>query len=106
MGPAMRPRPACARALGRGGGYKLLTGKVAMGKCRLEAFGDGVVAIYWNNQHHMLHAVRQVCGAVLWANLRLHFWLSLIPLVTGWMSVGRQIMREAKTVTAWYGEAE
>ena len=43
------------------------------------------VGIYWNNHHHMLHAVRKVNGAVLWANLHLLFWLSLIPFVTGWM---------------------
>ena len=95
-----------------------------MGKTRLEAFSDGVLAIiitimvlemkvphgeelttleplvpvflsyvlsfvyvgiYWNNHHHMLHAVHRVNGAVLWANLHLLFWLSLIPFVTGWM---------------------
>ncbi len=95
-----------------------------MGKGRLEAFSDGVIAIiitimvlemkvphgdglatlkplipvfvsyvlsfvyvgiYWNNHHHLLHAVRQVSGATLWANLHLLFWLSLIPFVTGWM---------------------
>ena len=95
-----------------------------MGKGRLEAFSDGVIAviitimvlemkvphgvdpaalqplipvlisyvlsylyvgIYWNNHHHMLHAVRTVNGKVLWANLHLLFWLSLIPFVTGWM---------------------
>jgi len=43
------------------------------------------VGIYWNNHHHMLHAVRTVNGPVLWANLHLLFWLSLIPFVTGWM---------------------
>lgn len=95
-----------------------------MGKTRLEAFSDGVMAIiitimvlelkvphgtdvralgplipvflsyvlsfiyvgiYWNNHHHMLHAAHQVNGRVLWANLHLLFWLSLIPFVTGWM---------------------
>ena len=95
-----------------------------MGKGRLEAFSDGVIAIiitimvlelkvphgagvdallpllpvlgsyvlsfiyvgiYWNNHHHLLHAVNHVNGAVLWANLHLLFWLSLIPFVTGWM---------------------
>ena len=95
-----------------------------MGKARLEAFSDGVIAIlitimvlelriphgqtiealrpvvpillsyvlsfvylgiYWNNHHHMLHAVREVTGAILWANLHLLFWLSLVPFVTGWM---------------------
>ena len=43
------------------------------------------VGIYWNNHHHMLHAVHHVNGAVLWSNLHLLFWLSLIPFVTGWM---------------------
>jgi len=43
------------------------------------------VGIYWNNHHHMLHAVRQVRGAALWANLHLLFWLSIIPFVTSWM---------------------
>ena len=95
-----------------------------MGKGRLEAFSDGVIAviitimvlemkvphgvdlaslepvlpvfvsyvlsfvyvgIYWNNHHHMLHATSTVTGPILWANLNLLFWLSLIPFVTGWM---------------------
>lgn len=95
-----------------------------MGKGRLEAFSDGVIAIiitimvlelrvphgdqpdslipiipkflsyilsfiylgiYWNNHHHMLHAVKEVNGASLWANLHLLFWLSLIPFTTAWM---------------------
>jgi uncharacterized membrane protein len=95
-----------------------------MGKNRLEAFSDGVIAIiitimvlelkvphggdfnvllplwpvfmsyvlsfvyvgiYWNNHHHMLHAVKEVSGGILWANLHLLFWLSLIPFVTTWM---------------------
>lgn len=95
-----------------------------MGKGRLEAFSDGVLAIiitimvlelkvphgddlsalaplipvfisyvlsfvylgiYWNNHHHMLHAVSRVNGPILWANLHLLFWLSLVPFVTGWM---------------------
>ncbi len=43
------------------------------------------VGIYWNNHHHMLHATERVNGAVLWANLHLLFWLSLMPFVTGWM---------------------
>ena len=43
------------------------------------------LAIYWNNHHHMLHATRRVNGAILWANLHLLFWLSLIPFATGWM---------------------
>ena len=95
-----------------------------MGKNRLEAFSDGVIAIlitimvlelkvphedriealvplipvflsyvlsflylgiYWNNHHHMLHTIRKVTGPVLWSNLHLLFWLSLIPFATGWM---------------------
>ncbi|WP_043639133.1 TMEM175 family protein [Chromobacterium haemolyticum] len=95
-----------------------------MGKNRLEAFSDGVLAIiitimvlelkvphdtswaalqdrwpvflsyvlsfiyvglYWNNHHHFYHAIQRVDGRVLWANLHLLFWLSLIPFVTGWM---------------------
>jgi uncharacterized membrane protein len=95
-----------------------------MGKTRLEAFSDGVIAIiitimvlelraphgdtlgtlrplwpvflsyvlsfvyigiYWNNHHHMLHAVKHVNGPVLWSNLHLLFWLSLTPFTTAWM---------------------
>ena len=43
------------------------------------------VAIYWNNHHHLLHAARRVNGTILWANMHLLFWLSLIPFTTGWM---------------------
>jgi uncharacterized membrane protein len=43
------------------------------------------VGIYWNNHHHLFHAVKQVRGGVLWANLHLLFWLSVIPFVTSWM---------------------
>jgi len=43
------------------------------------------IAIYWNNHHHLLQAVRHVNGAVLWANMHLLFWLSLTPFVTSWM---------------------
>jgi uncharacterized membrane protein len=42
------------------------------------------LAIYWNNHHHLLHAMQQVNGAVLWANMHLLFWLSLIPFATAW----------------------
>ncbi|HEV8107207.1 MAG TPA: TMEM175 family protein [Burkholderiales bacterium] len=95
-----------------------------MGKGRMEAFTDGVLAviitilvlemkvphdadpaalaplvpvflsyvlsfvmigIYWNNHHHMFHAVHRISGGALWANLHLLFWLSLVPFVTGWM---------------------
>jgi uncharacterized membrane protein len=99
-----------------------------MGKARLEAFSDGViaviitimvlelkvphgaqpadlaelgpvffsyvlsfvyVAIYWNNHHHMLHTVQRVSGGILWANLHLLFWLSLVPFTTAWMAENR-----------------
>ncbi len=43
------------------------------------------IGIYWNNHHHMLHTVKRVKGPILWANLHLLFWLSLIPFATGWM---------------------
>ena len=43
------------------------------------------LGIYWNNHHHMLHLVKHVTGPMLWANLHLLFWLSLVPFVTGWM---------------------
>lgn len=95
-----------------------------MGKTRLEAFSDGVIAIlitimvlefktpeghdwaalralspkfcayalsfvflgiYWNNHHHMFHVTKHVTGAILWANLHLLFWLSLVPFATAWM---------------------
>jgi uncharacterized membrane protein len=95
-----------------------------MGKGRLEAFSDGVIAIiitimvlefkrpddvslaalmhlaphvliyalsfvyvgiYWNSHHHLFHAAKSVTGGVLWANLHLLFWLSLVPFVSGWM---------------------
>lgn len=95
-----------------------------MGKTRLEAFSDGVLAIvitimvlelkvphgesldalvklvpvflsyvlsfvyigiYWNNHHHLMHTVKRVSGSILWANLHLLFWLSLVPFTTGWM---------------------
>ncbi len=44
-----------------------------------------VLGIYWNNHHHLIQAVDQVDGRVLWANMHLLFWLSLIPFATGWM---------------------
>jgi uncharacterized membrane protein len=43
------------------------------------------LGIYWNNHHHMLHATGRINGAILWANLHLLFWLSLVPFATGWM---------------------
>lgn len=110
----------------------------SMGKGRLEAFSDGVLAIiitimvlelkvphgdhfttllalipvflsyilsfiyigiYWNNHHHMLHTVQHVSGRILWANLHLLFWLSLIPFTTGWMGENHF----AAAPTALYG---
>jgi uncharacterized membrane protein len=109
-----------------------------MGKGRLEAFSDGVLAIiitimvlelraphdtdlaalrpllpvllsyvlsfiylgiYWNNHHHMLSCTRRVTGGILWANLHLLFWLSLVPFVTGWMGENHL----ASIPTALYG---
>ncbi len=43
------------------------------------------IAIYWNNHHHLMHMCKRVNGAILWANMHLLFWLSLIPFATGWM---------------------
>jgi Predicted integral membrane protein len=43
------------------------------------------IGIYWNNHHHMMHAVHHINGRILWANVHLLFWLSLFPFVTGWM---------------------
>ncbi len=57
------------------------------------------IGIYWNNHHHLFHATRHVNGAVLWANLHLLFWLSLIPFVTGWMGENHF----AAVPTALYG---
>ncbi len=44
-----------------------------------------ILGIYWNNHHHLWQAAKQVNGTILWANLHLLFWLSLVPFVTGWM---------------------
>ena len=43
------------------------------------------IGIYWNNHHHMMHSMNKVDGKIMWANLHLLFWLSLIPFATGWM---------------------
>jgi uncharacterized membrane protein len=59
------------------------------------------VGIYWNNHHHFFHLVRHVDGVMLWANLHLLFWLSLIPFATGWMGENHF----APTPTALYGVA-
>jgi uncharacterized membrane protein len=59
------------------------------------------VGIYWNNHHHLLHTARQVNGTILWANMHLLFWLSLIPFATGWMGENHI----ARLPTALYGVA-
>jgi uncharacterized membrane protein len=46
------------------------------------------VGIYWNNHHHLFHAVKHVSGGIMWANLHLLFWLSLLPFTTRWMNTG------------------
>jgi len=58
-----------------------------------------MIGIYWNNHHHLFHAVERVTGSILWANLHLLFWLSQIPFVTGW--VGENHF--APLPTAFYG---
>jgi uncharacterized membrane protein len=57
------------------------------------------LAIYWNNHHHALYLTERVTGAVLWANMHLLFWLSLVPFVSGWMGENNF----AATPTAVYG---
>src|SRR5262249_40067903 len=57
------------------------------------------LGIYWNNHHHMFHATDRVNGAILWANLHLLFWLSLVPFATGWMGENHF----AAVPTAGYG---
>jgi uncharacterized membrane protein len=57
------------------------------------------LGIYWNNHHHMLHLTGRVTGGILWANLHLLFWLSLVPFVTGWMGENHF----ASVPTAAYG---
>jgi uncharacterized membrane protein len=59
------------------------------------------LAIYWNNHHHLLHASKRVNGAILWANMHLLFWLSLIPFATAWMGESQF----ARVPTALYGLA-
>jgi len=57
------------------------------------------LGIYWNNHHHMLHVTGRVTGPILWANLHLLFWLSLVPFSTGWMGENHF----AHAPTALYG---
>jgi uncharacterized membrane protein len=58
-----------------------------------------MLGIYWNNHHHMLQLMERTTGSILWANLHLLFWLSLIPFVTGWMGENHS----AAVPTAFYG---
>ena len=67
------------------------------------------LGIYWNNHHHLLHAVQHVDGRILWANLHLLFWLSLVPFVTAWMgethfaaAAGRGLRRRAALAALAY----
>ena len=57
------------------------------------------LGIYWNNHHHMLYATDRINGKILWANMHLLFWLSLVPFVTGWMGANHF----APLPTAVYG---
>ena len=57
------------------------------------------LGIYWTNHHHMIHATSRINGRILWANLHLLFWLSLVPFVTGWMGENHP----APLPTAAYG---
>ena len=59
------------------------------------------LAIYWNNHHHLLHACERVDGTILWANMHLMFWLSLLPFATGWMGENHFV----QAPTALYGAA-
>ena len=59
------------------------------------------LAIYWNNHHHLLHTVDKVDGTILWANMHLLFWLSLVPFATAWMGENQF----AQQPTALYGLA-
>ena len=57
-----------------------------------------MLGIYWGNHHHLIHSIKEVNGGVMWANLHLLFWLSLIPFATGWMGENHF---EAKTVAVY-----
>ena len=57
------------------------------------------IGIYWSNHHHLLHSAQRINGRILWANLHLLFWLSLVPFVTGWMGHNHS----APEPTAVYG---
>jgi uncharacterized membrane protein len=57
------------------------------------------IGIYWNNHHHLLHATPRISGLIMWANLHLLFWLSLVPVLTGWVGTNPS----APWPTALYG---
>lgn len=57
------------------------------------------IGIYWNNHHHLLHAAKSINGAIMWANLHLLFWLSLVPFATGWIGENHGTLWP----TAFYG---
>lgn len=61
------------------------------------------IGIYWSNHHHMLHLAERINGKILWANLHLLFWLSLIPFVTGWAGETYLVRERAPLPTAVYG---
>src|SRR5262249_32531480 len=63
------------------------------------ALSFAYLAIYWNNHHHMFQVIETVNGAILWANMHLLFWLSLVPFITGWMAA----THGAPLPTATYG---
>jgi uncharacterized membrane protein len=81
----------------RGGGFASLRPLVPVFLSYVLSFI--YLGIYWNNHHHMLHTVTRVSAAILWANLHLLFWLSLVPFVTGWMGENQF----AAPPTALYG---
>jgi uncharacterized membrane protein len=56
------------------------------------------VGIYWGNHHHLLHSVKRVSSSIIWANLHLLFWLSLVPFVTAWMGENRM---QTNTIVAY-----
>jgi len=66
-----------------GGGFSDLRGRLPALLVYILSFV--FIGIYWNNHHHLLRAARRVTGGVMWANLHLLFWLSLIPVLTGWI---------------------
>ena len=67
------------------GGGSLADLQAAVPKLLLYLLSFVFLGIYWNNHHHMFQAVQRVTGGVLWANMHLLFWLSLVPFVTNWM---------------------